>query len=214
MDPIIQFILGHKSHAPWIVFSLIILAGLNIPISIDVVMVLTAFMAATLLPEYTEILFISILFGTYISASLCYWVGRIVGSRLLRIPYFSKLLPNERLKKLKAFYTKYGLLALMIGRFIPFGIRNCLFMTTGMSRLNFRSFLLRDALASTLWASTCFFSFYHLGQNFEALLSIVKTLNIYLFIAFGVTVIAFVCYKKYRKKQNTISSKVECKTKN
>lgn len=207
MDSIVNFIAAHSSFAPWMVFGLILLAGFNIPISIDVIMVLTAFLAATIIPEHTAVLFVSVLFGTYFSAMICYWMGRTIGVKLLKIRYFSKLLPKERLEKVGKFYEKYGLLTLLIGRFIPFGIRNCIFMTTGMSKANFRKFILRDALACTLWASICFFVFFRLGQNYELLLSKVKTLNLYIFLAFGVTVITLVCYKKYRKKHSRQNDK-------
>ncbi|MCB1110388.1 MAG: DedA family protein [Chlamydiia bacterium] len=207
MESIIHFIVENSSYAPGIIFILILLAGLNIPISIDVIMVLTAFLAATLIPEHTTTLFISILLSTYFSAMLCYWVGRTVGIKLLKWRYFSKLLPKERLEKVGKFYEKYGLLTLLIGRFIPFGVRNCIFMTTGMSKSNFRKFILRDALACSIWASVCFFAFYHLGQNYETLLSKVKTANLFIFLGFGVTVITLVWYKKYRKKQSRLTDK-------
>lgn len=207
MEALVNFVVEHSSYAPLMVFILILLAGLNIPISIDVIMVLTAFLAATLIPEHTAILFVSILFGTYFSAMICYWVGRKLGIKLLKIRYFSKLLPAERLEKVGKFYEKYGLLTLLVGRFIPFGIRNCIFMTTGMSKANFRKFIVRDALACSIWASVCFFGFYRLGQNYEVLLSRVKTLNLFIFLAFGVTVIAFVWYKKHRKKQARLTDK-------
>lgn len=199
MQQIVNFIVENSSFAPWISFGLILLAGFNVPISIDVIMVLTAFLAATTIPELTPHLFISVLLGTYFSAWICYWMGRKVGIKLLKIRYFAKLLPQERLKKMGTFYEKHGLLTLMIGRFIPFGFRNCLFMTTGMSKANFAKFIWRDALACTLWVSICFFSFYQLGHSYEILLKKVKMLNLFIFLVFGVTVIALVCYKKYRR---------------
>lgn len=205
MQPIVDFVVQNSGYAPWMVFLLILLAGLNLPISIDVVMVLTAFLAATLIPEHTIALFVSILFGTYFSAMICYWVGRKLGIKLLKVRYFSQLLPQERLARVGKFYEKYGLLTLLFGRFIPFGVRNCIFMTTGMSKANFRKFILRDALACSIWATVMFFAFYRLGQNYEVLLSKVKTLNLFIFLGFGVTVIAIVWYKKYRKKQSRLS---------
>ncbi|MCP5503889.1 MAG: DedA family protein [Chlamydiales bacterium] len=201
MQQIINFIVENSSFAPWISFGLILLAGFNVPISIDVIMVLTAFLAATTIPELTPHLFISVLLGTYFSAWICYWMGRKVGIKLLKIRYFAKLLPQERLQKMGTFYEKHGLLTLMIGHFIPFGFRNCLFMTTGMSKANFVKFMWRDAFACTLWVSVCFFSFYQLGHSYEILLKKVKLLNLFIFLVFGVTVITIVCYKKYRRNR-------------
>lgn len=201
MQEIVNFIIEHSQYAPPILFTLILLAGLNLPISIDVLMVLSAFLGATTIPELTPYLFVSFLVGAYLSAWICYWMGRTVGVKLLKFRYFAKLLPQERLKKLGAFYEKYGLLALIVGRFIPFGFRNCLFTTTGMSKASFTKFMWRDGIACTLWASITFFTFHRLGKSYEALLAKAKILNLFIFLAFGVVVITFLCYKKYRKKR-------------
>ena len=201
MHEIVTFVVEHSHYAPGILFILILLAGLNLPISIDVLMVLSAFLAATKVPHLTPYLFICFLVGAYFSAWICYWMGRTVGVKLLKFRYFAKLLPQHRLDKMGTFYEKHGLLALIVGRFIPFGFRNCLFTTTGMSKANFLKFMWRDAIACTLWASTVFFTFHRLGKNYEVLLAKAKMLNLFIFLAFGVTVITIVCYKKYKKKR-------------
>ena len=41
MESIINLIIEHASHAHWIVFSLLMLAGLNIPISEDLMIITT-----------------------------------------------------------------------------------------------------------------------------------------------------------------------------
>jgi membrane-associated protein len=201
MQEIVNFIIEHSQYAPPILFVLILLAGLNLPISIDILVVLSAFLAATTIPELTPYLFLSFILGAYFSGWICYWMGRKVGIKLLKFRYFAKLLPEERLKKIGTFYEKYGLLALMIGRFIPFGFRNCLFTTTGMSKASFAKFMWRDAIACSLWASITFFTFHRLGKNYEILLAKAKMINLFVFLAFGVTVISVLCYKKYRKNR-------------
>lgn len=201
MHEIMIFIIEHSQYAPPILFVLILLAGLNLPISIDVLMVLSAFLAATTVPKLTPYLFVSFLVGAYFSAWICYWMGRTVGVKLLKFSYFATLLPQKRLIKIGAFYEKYGLLALIVGRFIPFGFRNCLFITTGMSKANFKKFIWRDGIACTLWASITFFTFQLLGKNYEVLLAKAKILNLFIFLVFGVVVITFLCYKKCRKKR-------------
>ena len=214
MDSITNFIILHKSYAPGITFVLVLLAGFNLPISIDVIMVLSAFIAATLVPEQTIPLYLSMVIGSYFSAWICYWMGRTVGRKLLKIRYFQKLLPQERLEKVSAFYEKHGLLTLLIGRFIPLGVRNCIFMTTGMSRANFGKFMWRDAIACPLWATTLFFLCFELGHSYEILIRKVKILNLFIFLAFGVTVIGVIWYKKYKtlvKMRKASSSNCDAK---
>jgi len=207
MDQIVEFIVNNSRYAPWMTFTLVLLAGFNLPISIDVIIVLSAFLAATTIPEHTFTLYISLMVGCYFSAWISYWIGRKVGRKLLKFRYFSKILPEARLKKLSRFYEKHGLLTLLIGRFIPFGMRNCIFMSTGISKANFGKFIRRDALACFVWSSVCFFSYYSIGQNYELLFQKIKTVNFFIFIAFGVTVITLICYKKYARKKTKILEK-------
>jgi membrane protein DedA with SNARE-associated domain len=123
-------------------------------------------------------------------------MGRLVGPRLAQLPLFEKLLHPERIQKMRRFYERRGLLALVVGRFIPFGVRNALFMSTGMSKLPFFTFVLRDALACSLWATVSFSSFYLLGQHLDLLWHYAKTFNLVIFTLFGVAAIACIWYKR------------------
>lgn len=195
----IEFITAHASSAHWILLVGALLAGMNIPISIDLLMIIGATLAATIIPEHLIQLYFFLLIGCAISAWIAYWLGRIIGRKLLSIPFFSKFISPRRMAKVKTFYKKRGALALLIGRFIPFGVRNCLYMTCGMSRMPFMKFVLCDGIAVTLWSSLSFFLYYFLGKNIESLYSHVKWTNFFIFVAFSVTVIGIIWYKKKKK---------------
>jgi membrane-associated protein len=199
MEHLTELIANHAHNAHWYLFTALILAGFNIPVCADLMILLAAIVAATMLPENTWLLYGSIVMGSYLSAMCAYWIGRLLGNTLLKTKFFSKLIRPDRLAKIKMFYEKYGLLTLIFGRFIPFGVRNCIFMSSGMSKVHFGKFILRDALACTLWASTLFFLFFTLGQNYDALWHHLKRFNLLIFAAFSVTVIGFIWYK-WRKK--------------
>lgn len=201
MQNIIEFIAQHSNYAPWMAFGMIILAGFNIPFSIDVIMIVSAVLAATTIPEHTYTLYFSILIGAYFSAWIAYGVGRTLGRKLLRLRWFSKILHEQRLTRVGAFYDKHGFLTLLLGRFVPFGVRNCIFMTAGMSHSHFGKFAMRDVVACSVWTTVCFAAFYNLGLNYQILIERVKTINIIIFLAFSVTVIVLVWYKKRKKKQ-------------
>ena len=203
MGSIISFIIEHAHLAHWFFFVAILLAGINMPVSIDVVVLAGALLAATVIPEHKWILFISVSVGCYLSAMIAYWVGRLLGGVLPRFKLFRKLLSPERIERTKSFYEKYGLWTLLIGRFIPFGVRNCLFMSTGMSKLSFGKFILRDALACSIWSTVAFFTFYSLGQNYKVLYHYLKTFNVLIFSVFVVAVIGFVWYKLKKTARST-----------
>jgi membrane-associated protein len=201
MEHLINIITHHAQNAHWYIFIAILLAGFNIPFSADLLILVAAILAATIVPENTWLLFGSILIGCYFSAMCAYWLGRLLGSALCKKKFFLKLISPQRMKKIKLFYDKYGLWTLVVGRFIPFGIRNCIFMSSGMSKVHFGKFILMDALACTIWSSACFYLFYTLGQNYDTVWHYLKTFNLFVFAAFSVTVIGFIWYKIRRKTQ-------------
>ncbi len=203
MESIYQFIIANQSKSPWIIFFLYLLAGLNIPICIDILLIISAVIAA-MSPEMFWPLFISAFLGCYFSAWIAYATGRIFGRKLLKIKWIRKLLPEEKLQKIKKFYSKRGFSTLLLGRFIPFGVRNAIFMTTGITKSSFTKFALRDLFPAFFWTSTCFTLFYLLGSNYESLTRYLKTANVILFLALGVTVIIVFWYKR---RKNLLQSK-------
>lgn len=208
MDTFIDIISRHAHQAHWYIFTAIILAGFNIPISTDALILLSAFLAAAIVPEHTWHLFFAVLLGCYFSAMCAYWVGRILGSQLTKIRFFARLLNPTRMSKIHRFYDKYGFWTLLIGRFIPFGVRNAIFMSTGMSRMSFLKFILRDSLACTAWCSSMFYLFHLLGKNYELVWHYLKTFNLVIFAAFSVTVIGFIWYKSRKKARSTTLSQI------
>ncbi|HSX12772.1 MAG TPA: DedA family protein [Rhabdochlamydiaceae bacterium] len=202
IDGIIQFIHQNAYLAHWFIFGGIILAAFHFPISTDLLMIIGATLAATIVPENVWPLFFAIYFGCIISAWLSYWIGRLLGPKLLRFRFFARILKPERIEKLKNFYGKYGLYTLILGRFIPFGARNCIFMSTGISKSSFSKFALRDALAAGIWSITCFSLIYFLGKNFEVLYHHFKMVSAIILSALSVTGITLFWYRK-RKKSST-----------
>jgi membrane protein DedA with SNARE-associated domain len=181
------------AFAPYIIFALTLLAGLNLPISIDVLITLTALLAANYLPEKVYLLFFLFTTGCIFSAWISYSLGR----------FFVRFVSPEKTAKIGKFYKKFGVMAFFICRFIPFGVRNAFFMTSGASKVPFRKFALFDSLACTLWATLFFIPIYKLGQNFETILKHLKHLNIILFSLFLLSVgIAFFLYKRKKKKSS------------
>ncbi len=199
MDAIILFIFEHAQYAHWIVFGALMLAGLNIPISEDLMIIFSAVLAATVIPENTYKLFIAVFLGCYLSDWVCYWIGRHFGPKLWNIRWFAKTFDQKKIDQVHQYYAKYGFLTLLIGRFIPFGVRNGLFLTAGLGKMPFGKFILSDGIACVLSNTVLFTLAYTVGKNYQALLTTLKTLNIFLFAAFVVSIIGFIWYKRKKK---------------
>lgn len=198
---LLEKITQYQDQAPLLLFFLILLAGANVPISVDIILIICAFLAATILPQKVFLLFFAFNFGCIFSAWIAYWIGRKLGTSLLHRPFLSKVMPAQRMEKISHFYERYGIWTFIVGRFIPFGVRNCLFMASGISKMDFSKFILFDFIACTLWSSLFFFGLYRIGHNFDTLVAHLKIINIGLFLAFSVAVITFICYKLKKRKK-------------
>jgi membrane protein DedA with SNARE-associated domain len=194
-----SFIFEHAAYAHWIVFGALILAGFNIPVSEDLMIIFSAVLSATVVPENTTKLFLGVFLGCYLSDWICYWMGRKLGPKLWNFSWVAKSVDRKRVDQIQKYYEKYGFWTLLVGRFIPFGVRNALFLTAGLGKMHFGRFILSDGIACLTSNTALFFLAYSVGKNYEALLTTLKTFNILLFSAFVVAIIGLIWYKRKKK---------------
>lgn len=170
MESLITFICAHAHEAYWILFTMLLLAGFNVPLSEDLILIIGGMIASTCIPEHWLQLYIFLLAGCYFSAWEAYWVGRLLGPKLYNIRWFSHVITPHRIARINHFYERFGILTFIVGRFCPGGIRNCLFMTAGLGKMPFKLFLLRDSLACFIAVTTLFSLGYYFGGQREVLL--------------------------------------------
>lgn len=193
MEELIQIIQANIQYAHFIIFGALLLAGLNIPVSEDAMLFISAILASNH-PEYLPHLFIAVYLGAYFSDLICYGLGRKFGPKLLDIRFFSNMVSPERVAKISAYYENYGVITLILGRFIPFGVRNALFLTAGLGKMNFIKFSLSDLLACTISSVSFFTLYFYYG---ETVIDYIKQGNIMIFSLVFILLGVF----WYRKKQ-------------
>ncbi|MCF7971829.1 MAG: DedA family protein [Methylococcaceae bacterium] len=182
MEELIQIIQANIQYAHFIIFGALLLAGLNIPVSEDAMLFIAAILASSH-PEYLVQLFFGVYLGAYFSDLICYGLGRKFGPKLFKIKFFASMAPPERVTKISVYYQKYGVMTLILGRFIPFGVRNALFLTAGLGKMNFTKFALSDLLACTISSLSFFSLYYYYG---ETVIDYIKQGNI---VIFGLVII-------------------------
>lgn len=201
MEEALLYIQQHAQIAPYLIFGLLLLAGFNVPVSEDI-MLFTSAMLAIKNPDLLWPLFIGVYAGAYFSDLISYWLGRLLGPKLWEIKFFAKMVSQERVSQIHSFYEKYGTLTLVFGRFIPFGVRNGLFLTAGLGKMNFVKFALSDLVAATISCSTFFYLYFNLG---ESVISYVKKFNIIIF-ACALIIVTLVVIRKYLNKKKASST--------
>ncbi len=203
LESFLDLLVQNAAHAHWVFFSLLMLAGFNLPISEDLVVLSGAVVAATVVPENAYKIFAFIFVGCYFSDWLSYWIGRVVSPWLRKKKMLVKIVDNRRIVKINRFYEKYGVLTLLFGRFIPFGVRNFLFMSAGMVRMNFVKFIIIDGIACLLSNTIWFTLAYSLAENYKVVLSYMKRANIVIFGIFLLVILSIVGYKIYKRKKDS-----------
>lgn len=176
----IEFLIEQAAYAHWYIFALLMLAGLNIPVSEDLMAIGAGVLAATVVPENATLLYLGLFAGAYLGDIENYWLARLLGQRLLRLQFMQKLLPEERLALARGWLERYGAVAIFVGRLIPFGVRNALFTTAGLSRMAFWKFALFDFFAALLSTSLLFSLGRAFGANYAELLAIMAEGKVYL----------------------------------
>ncbi len=97
-----------------------------------------------------------------IGDTIVYWVGRSGGRRvLLRDGRFAER-RRSALAKADAFYARYGLLAVFVGRFIP-GVRGVGALAAGTSGMSWPAFAAVNAVACLSWTSLAVAAGYAVG---------------------------------------------------
>lgn len=191
MDELILYIQNHIEYSPIIIFGALLLAGLNIPVSEDGMLFISASLAAKN-PHMLANLFIAVYLGAYFSDLICYCLGRFVGPKLLHMKFFARMVRQEQIDKIHDYYQRYGIFTLILGRFIPFGVRNGLFLTAGLGKMNAVKFAGADLLACTVSSVTFFSLYYRYGTT---VIDYVKEFNIVVFI-FGALMMGYFYLRK------------------
>ncbi|MEV0041193.1 VTT domain-containing protein [Streptomyces sp. NPDC050804] len=92
-----------------------------------------------------------VVFAAIIGDQVGYLFGRKVGPALFKRPD-SKLFKQENVEKAHEFFEKYGPKSLVLARFVPV-VRTFTPIIAGVSRMNYRSFIIFNVIGGTLWGA-------------------------------------------------------------
>lgn len=91
-----------------------------------------------------------------------YWVGRLLGLRLLNHAN-QKLIKHEHLEKTHLFFDKHGGKTIIFARFLPV-IRTFAPFVAGIGTMNYRSFVMFSAIGSVAWIGSLTIAGYFFGN--------------------------------------------------
>ena len=130
-------------------------------------------------------------FALYLGRNLIY---KLANSKAARMIFINE----EKVKKSEEFFLKYGKPATFIGRLVP-GVRHLISIPAGLSKMNFKDFILYTFLGSAIWNIILAYMGYFLYSQKDNLEKYYKELA-YGMVALGVIFVGYYVVKAYRKK--------------
>lgn len=127
-----------------------------------------------------------------------YWIGRLVGMRLVKRAN-SRFLKHEHLEKTHMFYKKHGGKAILFARFLPI-VRTFAPFVAGIGLMRYRTFILFSALGSIAWIS-----FFTLGGYFLGNISVVKN-NLTLMVVIVIVISFLPALREFIKHRRTYNA--------
>lgn len=203
MESILTFICDNAHDAHWIIFGLLMLAGFNLPISEDVMLLTGGAIASTCIPDHTLRLYIWIYAGCWISAWEAYALGRFLGPKLYNIRWFNRILTPQRIERLHYYYEKFGIFTFIVGRFCPGGVRNALFITSGLGKMPFLTFIARDGFACLISSATLFSLGYAFGEHHDVIFAYFRTYTEVVISIIATIISVCIAIYYYRKKKSS-----------
>jgi len=195
MQEIVNFLVSTIGQMGYFgIFALMFLESSFFPFPSEVVMIPAGYLAYQGDMSLTLVLLSGIL-GSLAGA----WFNYLLASRFGR-KFLSKIMSDEKVEKLEAFFENHGHISTFTGRLIP-GIRQYISFPAGLARMNALKFSIYTTLGAGIWASILTFLGYFLGKNKELIHQYLKEITITTLV---IVVIMIVIYVKIKKKKNEI----------
>jgi membrane protein DedA with SNARE-associated domain len=134
-----------------------------------------------------------------IGDGLLYSLGRIWGPRLVEYAWVKRrLLPPERLERIKNNFHVHGIKILLFARLTP-GIRGPVFFTAGLTKLSMARFVLADGIYAIPGVSLLFFLGYWFAGSVVSLVEQVEHVKNIIVIVVVVALAGYFLYRFLRK---------------
>lgn len=193
LDTLIRFFTENGYLA---VFVVLLICGFGVPIPEDITLVAGGVIAG-LGYANVHVMCVVGLIGVLAGDSTMFIIGRVFGTRALRLRWVAYLLTPRRYARVQAKFSRHGTRLMFVARFLP-GLRSPIYLTAGMTRrVSFLKFLALDGLAALISVPLWVYLGYYGAQNHEWLLTWLRRGKFVVFAVLAVlAVIVFIYYRR------------------
>ena len=198
-----QLLSQYASIAPLIVFLALVIAALNIPISEDLTVIAAGVFVANVAPQGSAWMYLALIAGAMGGDMLSYLMGRKVGRPLLEMRLFRRMISKRRLELLSRHFARHAVLTILLGRLIPFGVRNGISLFAGISRMSAWKFLLFDLISGSFSISVLYLLSQYYSHKF---LQDFRTVQ-FILLLFFMAIVGYITFRFWRRYQRHTGSK-------
>ena len=195
----------YSGMAPLIIFLGLVIAAFNIPISEDLTVIAAGIFVANVAPQEFWFMYFALIFGAIGGDILAYGISRKVGRSLLEKRFFRRILSEQKLELLSRHFEYHAILTILLGRLIPFGVRNGISLLAGITRLPVWKFVLFNTISGVFSISVIYLLSWYYGDK---LLKDIRTLQVLLLLLF-LSIITYIIYQfwqLYHKKRKGVGT--------
>jgi membrane protein DedA with SNARE-associated domain len=173
MDRLVDFLLNFSGPTPYVmVFAILLACGLGLPIPEDITLFaagLASYYGLTNVGVMIAVAFLGVVLGD----SLIFWLGATYGRKLTKKWFFHKLLPDERLNRVRSRFNKEGNKLVFFGRFTP-GFRAPVFFSAGVLHVPYKEFLFYDGGAALVSVPLIIGAVYFFGDQLDKVVRVIQ----------------------------------------
>ena len=160
------FALVDPEWGPWIIFGLLLLSGLGIPLSEDIIII-----PAGIRVGHGDLPLVPTLIGAYggvvCGDLLWFTISSKLGARLAHMRWFKRLMHPKRMLQVKYQFDNRGVWMIVIARFIP-ASRTTAITVAGMMHMKFWKFATATVCCVLISAPMQLFAGWWIAKSFQA----------------------------------------------
>ena len=183
--------------------ALILLENLFPPIPSELLLPLAGSRVATGDFDYLPAV-VAATIGSVTGALILYTLGRVGGRPVLLRHGRILRLDEKRLDRADDWFDAHGWKLVLLGRVIP-GVRSVVSVPAGLSEMPVVRFVLLTALGSLVWNAALIAGGWALGSRWREATHTVESVDLYLYIAAGIAVVAGFAVHRLRKRRRARS---------
>lgn len=190
-------------HGYWLVAAVVGFESMGVPLPGETTLISAAIYAGSTHQLNIWILAAAAALGAIAGDNVGFWLGRRYGYRLL-VRYGAVVRMNERRIKLGQFmFDRHGGKVVFFGRFVAF-LRVLTALLAGINRMDWRRFLLFNALGGVAWAALFGWAGFTFGEKIETVTTSLAVLSV------TVAVAGFLCGMWFiRRHEQSLEAQAE-----